>query len=103
MSAYDPEDLQSGHLLAHISHHLSNAIPSFRAVLYYFIGTLIAPNIAGASPAPISTSHLDARCGECEAKENPLPVLAHGIRDKITPLADKLQNLAAGGCTSDTT
>ncbi|ESK83446.1 hypothetical protein Moror_15584 [Moniliophthora roreri MCA 2997] len=77
-------------------------MPSFRAISYYLIGALVATNFAGASPSPISPSHLEARCGECEAKENPLPVLVHGVQDKIIPLADKLKNLPAGGCTPDT-
>uniref|UniRef100_A0A0W0FPE9 Uncharacterized protein n=1 Tax=Moniliophthora roreri TaxID=221103 RepID=A0A0W0FPE9_MONRR len=36
-----------------------------------------------------------------EAKEKSLPVLVHGVQAKISPLADKLKNLPAGGCTPD--
>ncbi|ESK88831.1 hypothetical protein Moror_17075 [Moniliophthora roreri MCA 2997] len=39
-----------------------------------------------------------ARCGDCEAQEDPL-VLVHEVRDKIVPLGDKPKNLPAGGCT----
>ncbi|KAK7027343.1 hypothetical protein VNI00_015306 [Paramarasmius palmivorus] len=75
-------------------------MPSFRAISYYFVAAIAAAaTFAAASPS--AASHLNARCGECEAKENPLPVLVHGVQDKITPWADKLKNLPAGACTPD--
>ncbi|KAK7026778.1 hypothetical protein VNI00_007077 [Paramarasmius palmivorus] len=79
-------------------------MPSFRSISYYLIAALASATFAAASPATpiVEGVHLNARCGECEAKEHPLPVLVHDVQDKITPWADKLKNLPAGGCTPDT-
>ncbi|KAK7044160.1 hypothetical protein VNI00_007880 [Paramarasmius palmivorus] len=78
-------------------------MPSLRTISYYLVAALAAATFTNAAPTPLGdiTPALQARCGECEAKENPLPVLVKGVQDKISPIADKLNHLPAGGCTPD--
>ncbi|KAK7046086.1 hypothetical protein VNI00_007081 [Paramarasmius palmivorus] len=79
-------------------------MPSLRTISSCFVAAIAAATLASASPVapPFSFENLVPRCGECEAKENPLPVLVHGVQDKIAPWADKLKNLPANECTPDT-
>jgi hypothetical protein len=67
-------------------------MPSLRAISYYLVAALAAATFTNAAPTPLGdiSPSLQARCGECEAKENPLPVLVKGLQDKINPIADKL-------------
>ncbi|KAL0563775.1 hypothetical protein V5O48_018288 [Marasmius crinis-equi] len=71
-------------------------MPSFGAISLYLLASLTV--FTSAAPAPgkaglVQGRNLQARCGECEAKEHPLPVLFGEMQTKVSPLCDKMKSL----------